>query len=416
MPAVVGRDPELARLDPFITSVDGARALILEGEAGMGKTTLWRAGVELAAEHGIRVLRALPAESEIALSFSGLGDLLDGVLDAALAPLPAAQASALSRALVLDEKGGPAPDPHAVGIALLHALRGLAADRSLVLAIDDVQWLDTASTGTLAYAARRLRDEPVAILLSRRSGLGARSSTSCAGRSRGRASTSSKWVRSGLRCSTTSYWSRSASSCRARSSSRSIRPAGGNPFYALEIVRMLQRSDASIEAGQPIPVPESLHDLVQGRLLTLPPESRDFLLAAAAHAHPTIAITEAASGVSRKEGPTPALDARVVELDRQRIRFTHPLLAAGAYRHRRPDPPPRGCHASLAELLEDPEARAWQLAASVEQPGEDVALVLEEAAQHARARGAPAASSPPTRPCPRAHARLTRGCGVEARG
>ena len=78
--------------------------------------------------------------------------------------------------------------------------------------------------------------------------------------------------------------------------------SGGNPFYALEIVRMLQRSGVSVEAGQPLPVPESLHDLVHGRLLALPPESRDFLLAAAAHAHPTIAITEAASGVARDAG------------------------------------------------------------------------------------------------------------------
>ena len=164
--------------------------------------------------------------------------------------------------------------------------------------------------------------------------------------------------------------------------------SGGNPFYALEVVRMLQRTGASVEAGHPLPLPDSLRDLVHGRLLALPPESRDFLLAAAAHAHPTIAITEAASGVGRDEGLQPALDARIVVLERDRIRFTHPLLAAGAYETA--SPLRRGeVHARLAELLEDPEARAWQLAASVERPDEDVARALEDAARTARARGAP---------------------------
>jgi DNA-binding CsgD family transcriptional regulator len=164
--------------------------------------------------------------------------------------------------------------------------------------------------------------------------------------------------------------------------------SGGNPFYALEIVRMLKRTGVSVEAGQPLPVPESLHELVHGRLLSLPAESREFLLAASAHAHPTVSITEAASGIGRDVGLTPALDARVVALDGERIRFTHPLLAAGAYETS--DPVRRQeIHARLAQLLEDPEARAWQLAASIERADEDVAAALEDAARHARARGAP---------------------------
>src|SRR5262245_58987974 len=96
-PVVVGRDAELGALRDFVTSIsDGAMALVLEGEAGMGKTTLWRAGVEVAEAEGATVLRAQPAESEVALSFSGLGDLLDPVLEEALEPLPARQRSALA--------------------------------------------------------------------------------------------------------------------------------------------------------------------------------------------------------------------------------------------------------------------------------------------------------------------------------
>src|SRR5918995_5998269 len=173
MPAVVvGRDAELASIRDFVAGTsDGALALVLEGEAGMGKTTLWRAGVEAAASAGLCVLRAEPSASETALSFSGLGDLLDPVLDEALRPLPGGQRSALARALVLDEVEGAPPDAHAAGVALLNALRGLASTRDVLVAVDDVQWLDAASDAALAYAVRRLKDERLGALLARRSGL-----------------------------------------------------------------------------------------------------------------------------------------------------------------------------------------------------------------------------------------------------
>jgi DNA-binding CsgD family transcriptional regulator len=383
---IAGRDGELASLRDFVESVSGgAVALVLEGEAGMGKTTLWRYGVETAQTAGLCVLEAQPAESETSLSFSGLGDLLDPVLDEALAPLVVAQRSALARALVLEDVDGPAPDAHTTGVALLNALRGLSSSRDVLVAVDDVQWLDAASAAALAYATRRLRAERVGLLFSRRAGL---------------ESGLLDDLRRTRRRSEIEVGPLDAAALHQvvqghmgvalpRPLLREVHQAsGGNPFYALEIVGMLSRSDVSIEAGQPIPVPDSLHDLVHGRLLSLPPESCDFLLAAAAHAHPTLSITEAASGVPRVRGVTPALEARIVELDGDRIRFTHPLLAAGAYEMadslRR-----REIHARLADALEDPEARAWQWAASVDRPDEEVAAFLEEAARIARARGAP---------------------------
>jgi DNA-binding CsgD family transcriptional regulator len=385
-PVVVGRDSELASIRDFVSTIsDGAAALVLQGEAGMGKTTLWRAGVEAAEERAAYVLQAQPAESETALSFSGLGDLLDPVLDEALEPLAAGQRSALARALVLEEVEGPAPDAHAAGVALLNALRGLAASRTVLVAVDDVQWLDAASSGALAYAARRLRAEHIGLMLARRSGLA--SSVVDDVRRTGH----SRELDVGPLDPTSLHHM-----VHAHLGVLLPRPllaevhqaAGGNPFYALEIVRTLTRSRVSVEAGRPLPVPDSLHDLVHGRLLALPVESRDFLAAAAAHAHPTISITEKASGVDRGAGLAPALEARVVEVEGDRIRFTHPLLAAGALETE--DPLRRTeIHARLAELLEDPEARAWQLAASVKDPDEGVATVIEEAADHARRRGAP---------------------------
>jgi DNA-binding CsgD family transcriptional regulator len=387
MTEVVGRDVELRSLRDFVERVaGGAVALVLEGEAGMGKTTLWRAGVEAALDAGFCVLRAEPAESETALSFSGLGDLLDSVLHEALAPLPAAQRSALARALVLEEVERPAPpDAHAAGVALLNAFRGLCDARDVLVAVDDVQWLDAASASALAYAARRLRNERIGVLLARRSGLDSPLVDDLGHSGR----IESVHVEALDVASLHQVVQAHLSVALPRPLLAEVHQAsGGNPFFALEIVRTLGRSGTSVEAGKPLPVPDSLHDLVHGRIQALPPASRDFLAAAAAHARPTISITEDASGVDRAVGLSPAVEARVVETHGDDIRFTHPLLAAGALETVEPRRRAE-IHARLAELLEDPEARAWQLAASVHEPDEAVARVLEDAAGHARVRGAP---------------------------
>jgi DNA-binding CsgD family transcriptional regulator len=386
--AVVGRDAELAALRDFLAGIsDGAAAFFLEGDAGMGKTTLWSAGVAQAEARGLRVLRALPAESETELSFAGLGDLLDPVLADVLDVLVPAQRRALSRALVLDDDEGTSPDPHAVGVAVLNVLRAASADRPLLVAVDDAQWLDDASAGAVGYAARRLRDERVGLLLSRRSSVESIVAAAI------RRSLPSERIRvidvgpldlEGLHALVRQHLDLAV----PRPLLAEVQHAsGGNPFFALEIARMLTRGEAAVDSGRQLPVPESLQELVRARLDALTPESRDFLLAAAAHAQPTTTIVEAATGVDPRAGLIPAIQAGIVEVDRDRIRFTHPLLAAGAYDVadfvRRKE-----IHARLAELLADPEARAWQLAASVDDPDETVASTLEDAAGHARARGA----------------------------
>ena len=385
--SICGRDAELAVVRGFVASLpEGAAGLILEGAAGMGKTTIWAAGVADAAERGVRVLEARPAVTETALSFSGVGDLLDPCLAEALEPLPAPQRRALSRALLLDDDG-PAPDPHAIGVAVLNALRVLALSGPVLVAVDDVQWLDPASMGALGYAGRRLRSERVGVMLARRTpsevGLVAELRRSLPAE----------------RCAILAVTPfdigalhRVVQEHLGTALSRPLlaeihEASGGNPFYALEIVRTLERTGVSVEPGQRLPVPESLRDLVHGRVEALPVESRDFLLAAAAHAQPTVAVSEAASGVMRRDGLAPALAAGVVELDGERIRFTHPLLAAGSYETADPDRR-RSVHTRLAELLEDSEARAWQLAASVSEPDERVAVALEGASRDARSRGA----------------------------
>jgi DNA-binding CsgD family transcriptional regulator len=388
MTGVVGREVELESLREFVERISEASiGLVLEGEAGMGKTTLWRAGVDDADDDGVRVLQAQPVESETTLSYTGIGDLLEPVLADVLELLPVVQQRALSRALVLDDDDRPL-DPRALRVALTSALRKLSEERPVLVAIDDSQWLDYASSAGLAYAFRRIRSERIGLLLARRSGLESVLLDELLHTPAGERFTRIDVGALGVAALGRVVQDRLGTTLPRPLIAEVHAASGGNPFYALEIVRMLGRSGVSVEAGKPLPVPDSLHDLVHGRLLALPPESRDFLVAAAAHARPTISITEDASGVDRAIGLLPALEARVVETHGDEIRFTHPLLAAGALQTA--DPQRRAeMHARLAELLEDPEARAWQLAASIHEPDEAVAIVLEDAAGHARARGAP---------------------------
>ena len=293
-----------------------------------------------------------------------------------------------SRALVLEDDEGPPPDPHAVGVALLNALRALAEAGPLLVAVDDVQWLDAASRGALAYAVRRLRERarrrPARAPLGPRE-RAARRAPALAPASAVATSTS---ARSTSRRCTSVVQSAPRGRASAAAARRSAQASGGNPFYALEIVRMLD--DGHLGRGRSAAARARVAPRPRPRAPARPAaESRDFLLAAAAHAHPTISITEAASGVDCARG----------WLRRSR-RASSSSTASGSAsrtrcspraRTRRPIPLRRAeIHARLAELLEDPEARAWQLAASVDEPDEAVAAGRSRsAARHARARGAP---------------------------
>ena len=387
MSALIGRETELDVLHDFVSCIpDGAPVLLLDGEVGVGKTTLWEACVAEADGQGYRVLAARPAESEAALSFAGLNDLLETVLEETLPSLPEVQRRALWRAFVLDDDDGSSSDPYAVGVAFLNVLRRLGGVRPCLIAVDDVQWFDRPSLSALLYAARRLKNEPVGLLLARRLPL--------------RSALLEELVRSLAERVTHLDVEPVEPLDLQRIVRKNLgialpRPlladlyemSGGNPFYALEIARTLRPSGRP-EAGRSLSVPKALHDLVNDRLLALPAESRDFLLAAAAHPQPTIALTSSASGIDHRVGLTPALESGIVDVERGRIRFTHPLLASAAYETA--DPVRRDeVHARLAELLDDPEARAWQLAAFVEEPDEAVAQILEDGARRARARGAP---------------------------
>ena len=163
--SVFGRQEELSVLASFLDGIpEGPAALLFTGAAGAGKTTLWNEGLRLARERGWGALTARPVESEAKLSFTALGDLMSGVGEEVAAPLPEPQARALDAALLRIEPGEDLPDSRAVSLAVLGTLRFLAKAGPLLIAVDDLQWLDAPTARVLQFALRRLKTEPVGFL------------------------------------------------------------------------------------------------------------------------------------------------------------------------------------------------------------------------------------------------------------
>ena len=168
---VHGRAAEFARIEGFLDDViSGPVALLMEGAAGIGKTTLWSAGIDLARRRGCWVLTCRPVQSEAALSFSALGDLLESVPEQVLAGLPRPQCHALDVALLRAEPGPEPPDQRAVAVALLGVIRALADTAPVVVGVDDLPWLDRASATVFGFVARRLTGTRVGLIAASRTG------------------------------------------------------------------------------------------------------------------------------------------------------------------------------------------------------------------------------------------------------
>src|SRR3990172_9168871 len=172
---IVGRDAELAMIENVVSRAPDRlpAALVLEGEAGIGKTTLWRTAVEHAEAAGHRVLSCVLAQGESRLAFAGLADLAAEALEGGSVALAEPQRAALEEALLLRTGTRALPDERAVAFGFLGLLLALTAETPVTLAIDDVQWLAPSSGAMLSFAVRRLRSEPVLLLLARRLEAGA---------------------------------------------------------------------------------------------------------------------------------------------------------------------------------------------------------------------------------------------------
>ena len=159
-------------LDALDPARPGARAVVLEGEPGVGKTALWRRALGAAPARGWRILTSAPARTESRLAFAALGDLFDLEIDEALVGLPTPQRRVLEVALLRsgERLSADAIDERMIGVATLAVLRALAARAPCVVAIDDLQWVDASSAGAIRFALRRLGNEPILVLATRRLG------------------------------------------------------------------------------------------------------------------------------------------------------------------------------------------------------------------------------------------------------
>lgn len=384
---ILGRDEELEAVDSFLAGARPA-ALVLEGDPGIGKTTLWRYAVEAARAGPALVLTHSAASAEAQLSFTGLADLLGDVIEDVLPSLPPPQQRALRVALLLEEAEESPPDPRAVFAALTGLLRMLAAERPVVVAVDEVQWLDGPSSAALEYAVRRLADQPVAFLLARRGsaseplplGLGA-----ALPEQRVRRLELGPLTLGALR---RLLHTRLEVAVGGQVLRKIHQTSGGNVLFALEIGRALQRREIAAAPGEPLPVPATLQELVRERIAALPARARYALAVAAAASEPTLALVGEIVEADALPTLTPALEADVVSLQEDHIRFAHPLLASAAYESALADRR-RDLHRRLADVARDPEERARHLAIATDVPDESVASVLEEASAKAAARGAP---------------------------
>jgi DNA-binding CsgD family transcriptional regulator len=380
MGTVVGRDRELERIQEFLALERGApRALLIEGEAGIGKTTLLAAADAEARRRGWQVVGCRPAPAEAQLAFAALTDAFGEVLDGDLTTLPEPQRAALLGAV---RRAGTDVDRLALSMGVLNLLRGLARSGSVALLVDDAQWLDEPSARAFSFALRRLTGEPVVVIASRREGESLPPAFGEAARAIGLSRLPVRALSLGA----------IARIVRAQLSVSFSRPellriydaAGGNPFFALELARATAEA---AERDEVLAIPESLRELVGIRLTALPDETLAALLVVAALGQPQSSVV-AAVVEDWEEAVAPAIDAGVLELVGGRVRFTHPLLGSVVYadasEHRR-----RRVHRALAGVADEAEQRGWHLALATERPNERVAAKVANAAVAAAARGAP---------------------------
>ncbi len=374
---VFGRTAELAAIERLLDADRlGARALVLEGEAGIGKTTLVRAALGSADRRGARIMRAAPGEREHLIAFAGLADLLARLDEDLLAALPVPQSVALATATRrLD--GETVADELAVSLGFTAILRDIAASGLVLLVVDDLQWLDPQTLRVLEFAARRIADQRVAFLCSTRT---SRPGSIPLGLDRSLWPDAVEVARLGpLDAVALDRLLRARLGIRLPRPTllRLLRTTRGNPFYALEVA-------ASVVDGGELRIPPTLADALAGRLERLPSRGRRALLLAAASLQPVIEVVEAATADEAGLGLTIA--EGLLEADGPRLRFTHPLLASVAYERALPGER-RAAHRRLSEVVTEPVERALHLARGLETPDADAAAILEATAAAAAARG-----------------------------
>ncbi|MEV7392686.1 LuxR family transcriptional regulator [Streptomyces sp. NPDC091215] len=403
-PGILGRDAELARLDRLLAAVDGSgpQVLVLTGEPGAGKSTLVDRAAERGRSRGLRILRVRGSEGETGLGLSGVHQLLHPLLPGDT--LPTAQREALERAF----GAGAAQyelglDQLSLCVSVLGLITEAAAHGPLLLLVDDVQWLDLGSVDVLAFLARRLESKPVVLLLAARE-----------------ESVPARFDRDFPQV-TVGPLSRTAAGQlldaqpdppRGKARAEILQQAAGNPLALIELPRALARGrtgsaggaggiggvggigGAGGAGGAALPLTARLENLFAADLPALPAPTREaLLLVAAAGAARLTELMRAAPALDVLRALDPAERAGLVRVENGQVLPRHPLVRSAVYHaasfHER-----RQAHLALAVALADePDRRAWQLAAAATGEDAEVADALAESAERARGRGGYAAAA-----------------------
>lgn len=375
---VVGRESEHAVLNGFLDA-DPLGALLLSGEAGIGKTTLWEAGIDAARERGVRVLSARASDAEAQLAFAALIDLCDGIDADEFAALPPPQRAALDVALLRGEQAGGFARPHAIALGFLNVLRRLAASGPVLVAVDDVQWLDSPSADALTFVARRPLDERLGFLIAKRGDCVSALERALDPRGVQRLEVGP------LSFGATRHLlsERLGLNMSRQLLRRVVEITVGNPLFVLELGRSLL-ADGLPEIGEDIPMPGGIEDMFRTRVASLAAPVRRLLLAVALSADLRTADLAAIGNPSALDD---AVDSGLLLIESGRVRASHPLLAAavkkGSRRQER-----RELHLGLARAVADEELRAMHLALATELADAELAETVAAAAGAASARGA----------------------------
>jgi DNA-binding CsgD family transcriptional regulator len=382
---IIGREAGLARLRALVDPVPrSSQVLVVTGEAGMGKTVLLADAADRARSAGMRVLSVTGRESESKLAFAGLHQLLRPVLSGA-AGLPGRQAQALTGALGL-AADPVAPDPLLTGAAVLTLLSDLSEHSPVLVVADDAHWLDRSSLDALAFVGSRLDAEPVVLLV------GARGQAPPPGFDRGFPELHLEPLPA---ADAGRLLDAQPVPPRGRARAQVLAQAAGNPMALIELAKVIADDPAASRrwAAEPLPLTERLTAVLTSRFAALPEPTQAALLRAAVADGPDLG-----AAASRGAGPdaralVPAEQLGLIKIDRTGLRFSHPLVRSAIY-HSAPFARRAAAHRELASALHDqPDRRAWHLAAAALQPDEHVASLLEATAAQAQGRGGAAAAA-----------------------
>jgi DNA-binding CsgD family transcriptional regulator len=373
-PELIEREQESAVLDALVDHLrDGGGALVVRGEAGIGKSALLQRVRRRAEAQGTRPLVTVGVESEAELAFAGLHQLLRPVIGA-LAQQPESQRQELEAALGLGVDLE--PDPYRVAVAAFQLICEVADSVPLVLIVDDAHWLDRSTLSVIAFIGRRLEGEHVALIAATRGGQSTplddarlptldleRLSASAAAR----------------------LLDRNAPELHPVLRARVLAESSGNPLALVELARSMGRS------GEQLSPPSTnltarLERAFASRLGDLAPDTRPALLAAALDSRASLDEIARSSGAAL-EALQPAVEAGLVEIGDGGVRFRHPLIRS-AVRQAASAQQVLEMYRALAEVVADPERQLWHSAMAAKGPDENIASALEQHARLAAARGA----------------------------